>query len=66
MNITQFKTELAKLIKTAAGLSSDDVADELAEIAENLRRSEATDKRAGKFGEFQNDPVAYVIASHRP
>jgi hypothetical protein len=52
MNIAEFKTELARLIKKGitAGLSSDDIVDELTEAAEAWRY----------------DPVGDVIASHRP
>jgi hypothetical protein len=54
-NVTEFKTELAKLIKKGltAGLSSDDIADELTEAAEAWRTDEY-------------HPVGDVIASHRP
>jgi hypothetical protein len=53
--IAEFKTELARLIKKGltAGLSSDDIADELTEAAEAWRTDEY-------------DPVGDVIASHRP
>jgi hypothetical protein len=52
----EFKTELARLIKkgSTAGISRDDIADELAEAAEALTRV------------WENDPVGDVIASHRP
>jgi hypothetical protein len=55
MNIAEFKTELARLIKKGitAGLSSDDIVDELTEAAE-----------AWRIHEY--DPVGDVIASHRP
>jgi hypothetical protein len=54
-NIAEFKTELARLIKKGitAGLSSDDIADELTETAEAWRTNEY-------------DPVGDLIASHRP
>jgi hypothetical protein len=54
-NIAEFRTELARLIKKGitAGLSSDDIADELTEAAEAWRNHEY-------------DPVGDVIASHRP
>jgi hypothetical protein len=65
MNITEFKTELARLIKKGltAGMSSDDMADELTEAAEDLPSNR---ERAEKSGGFHNDPVGDVIASHRP
>jgi hypothetical protein len=68
MNITEFKTELARLIKKGltAGLSSDDMADELSEAAENLPSNGENVDRAGKSGWFETDPVGYVIESHRP
>jgi hypothetical protein len=51
----EFKTELARLIKKGltAGLSSDDIADELTEAGEAWRTAEY-------------DPVGDLIASHRP
>ena len=54
-NVTEFKTELARVIKKGltAGLSSDDIANELTEAAEAWRTDEY-------------DPVGDVIASHRP
>jgi hypothetical protein len=68
MNITEFKTELARLIKkgSTAGLSSDDMADELSEATENLPSNGENVDRAAKSGWFENDPVGYVIESHRP
>jgi hypothetical protein len=62
MNAAEFKTELVRLIKkgSTAGLSTDDMADELAEPAEDL-----TSKR-GKRTRYEKDPVGEVIASHRP
>ena len=54
-NLTEFKTELARLIKKGltAGLSGDDIANKLTEAAEAWRTDEY-------------DPVGDVIASHRP
>jgi hypothetical protein len=68
MNITEFKTELARLIKkgSTAGLSSDDMADELTEAAEDLPNNGESDERTRKSGRFEDDPVGYVIESHRP
>jgi hypothetical protein len=68
MNITEFKTELARLIKkgSSAGLSGDDMADELTEAAEDLPSNSENVEHAGKSGWFENDPVGYVIESHRP
>jgi hypothetical protein len=68
MNISELKTELARLIQkgSTAGLSSDDIADELTESAEDLPSNGENDERAEKSGGFANDPVGYVIASHRP
>jgi hypothetical protein len=62
MNIAEFKTELARLIKkgSTAGLSSDDLADELTEAAEDLP-SEGENKTR-----YEKDPVGDLIASHRP
>ena len=55
-NIAEFKTELARLIKkgSTAGISREDIADELTEAAEALTSV------------WENDPVGDVIASHRP
>jgi hypothetical protein len=44
-------------------MSSDDMADELTEAAEDLPSNR---ERAEKSGGFYNDPVGDVIASHRP
>ena len=57
-----FRAELARLIKKglAAGLSNDDMADELTEAAEDL-----TSNGAGATP-YEQDPVGDVIASHRP
>jgi hypothetical protein len=62
MNIAEFKTELVRLIKkgSSAGLSSDDLADELTEAAEDLPSYGENETRSEK------DPVGEVIASHRP
>jgi len=67
MNIVEFSRELARLIKkgSAAGLSIDDMADELTEAAEDLPSIEEN-KLALKSRGFQDDPVGDVIASHRP
>jgi hypothetical protein len=57
-----FRAELARLIKKglAAGLSNEDMADELIEAAEDL-----TSNGAGATP-YEQDPVGDVIASHRP
>jgi hypothetical protein len=57
-----FRAELARLIKKglSAGLSIDDMADELTEAAEDLPSIGANESRS------ENDPVGEVIASHRP
>jgi hypothetical protein len=57
-----FRAELARLIKKglAAGLSNDDMADELTEAAEALTRNGAG------ATPHEQDPVGDMIASHRP
>jgi hypothetical protein len=62
MTIVEFKRELARLIKKGktAGLSIDDMADELTEAAEDLPSIGEIETRSEK------DPVGEVIASHRP
>jgi hypothetical protein len=62
MNIAEFKTELVRLIKkgSTAGLSIDDMTDELIEAAEDLPSYVENVTR------FVKDPVGDVIASHRP
>jgi hypothetical protein len=62
MTIAEFKRELTRLIKkgSTAGLSSDDMADELTEAAEDLPSIGETETHSEK------DPVGEVIASHRP
>jgi hypothetical protein len=62
MTIAEFKRELARLIKkgSTAGLSFDDMADELTEAAEDLP-SIGKNKTRSEY-----DPVGDVIASHRP
>jgi hypothetical protein len=62
MTIAEFKRELARLIKegSTAGLSIDDMADELTEAAEDLPSIGETETRS------QYDPVGDLIASHRP
>jgi hypothetical protein len=57
-----FRAELARLIKksSTAGLSNDDMADELTEAAEDLTSIGENESRS------ENDPVGYLIASHRP
>ena len=66
MTIAEFKRELARLIQkgSTGGLSIDDMADELTEVAEDLPSIGEND--AGKSGRFQSDPVGDVIALHRP
>jgi hypothetical protein len=56
-----FRAELAKLIKkgATAGLSIDDMADELTEAAEDLPSIGEDESRS------ENDPVGDLIASHR-
>jgi hypothetical protein len=62
MTIVEFKRELARLIKkgSTAGLSIDDMADELTDAAEDLPSIGEIETRSEK------DPVGEVIASHRP
>jgi hypothetical protein len=62
MTIAEFRTQLTRLIKkgSIAGLSIDDMADELTEAAEDLPSIGETDTRS------EYDPVGDVIASHRP
>ena len=62
MTIVEFKRELARPIKKGktAGLSIDDMADELTEAAEDLPSIGEIETRSEK------DPVGEVIASHRP
>jgi hypothetical protein len=57
-----FRAELARLIKKGltAGLSNDDMADELTGAAEDLAND-----GAGATA-YEQDPVGDVIASHRP
>jgi hypothetical protein len=66
MTIAEFKRELARLIEkgSVAGLSIDDMADELTEAVEDL--PSIGGELAGKSRGFQDDPVSDVIASHRP
>jgi hypothetical protein len=57
-----FRAELAKLVKkgATAGLSNDDMADELTEAAEDLTSIGENETRS------EYDPVGDLIASHRP
>ena len=68
MTIAEFKIELARLLKkgSTSGLSSDDMAYELTEAAEEVTSVGENDQLAGEFGRFHRDPVGDVIASHRP
>ena len=61
-DVRMFRAELARLIKKglAAGLSNDDMADELTEAAEALTRNGAGATL------YEQDPVGDMIASHRP
>jgi hypothetical protein len=67
MTIAEFKRELVRLIRkgSTAGLSSDDMADELTQAAEDLPSIEIAEL-ARKSRRFSSDPVGDVIASHRP
>jgi hypothetical protein len=64
MTIAEFKIELARLLKkgSTSGLSSDDMAYELTEAAQDV----TSVGENGQLGRFHRDPVGDVIASHRP
>ncbi len=69
MTISDFKTELDRLIRKGAiaGLSRDDMVDELAEAAEDLTTKLMRLGSLSPTWNFcENDPVGDVIASHRP
>jgi hypothetical protein len=69
MTIADFKTELARLIRkgSTAGLSRDDMFDELTEAAEDLSTKSMRLGSLSPTWKFcENDPVGDVIASHRP
>jgi hypothetical protein len=68
MTIADFKTELARLIRkgSTAGLSRDDMVDELTEAAEDLTTKSMRLASLNPTWNCENDPVGEVIASHRP
>jgi hypothetical protein len=69
MTIADFKTELARLIRkgSTAGLSRDDMVDELTDAAEDLTTKLMRLASLNPTWNFcETDPVGEVIASHRP